>query len=151
MSRRSRGTYTELESADATEEALSALLSTRGTLYLAEIADLSPNLQEWLVNACQRLDWPQSCRLVCGTSRELLDEVRDWHMREDFYYLVASMTLRIPPLRYRKAEIQSIADDFLAHYAKQFDRAQGGLGRRDCRFSAGAHHGPTIWLSWKPP
>ncbi len=128
MSRRSRGTYTEMESAEATEEALSALLQARGTLYLAEIGDLSLNLQEWLLNACQRLDWPQSCRLVFGTSRELLDEVREWHMREDFYYLISSVTLRIPPLRYRRAEIHSIAEDFLGHYSKQFDRPKVVLG-----------------------
>lgn len=128
MSRRSRATYTEMESAEASEEALSALLHARGTLYLAEIGDLSLGLQEWLVNACQRLDWSQSCRLVCGSSRELLDEVRDWHMREDFYYLVSGVTLRIAPLRCRKAEIQSIADDFLVYYSKQFDRPKALLG-----------------------
>lgn len=127
MSRRSRGPYTELESADATEEALSALLATRGTLYLAEIGDLSLTLQEWLIHACQRLDWPQSCRVICGASRELLDEVREWHMREDFYSFFSTVTLRIAPLRHRKTEILTIADDFLAHYSKQFDRPRAVL------------------------
>jgi len=122
MSRRSRGTYTEMESSDATEQAISALLSTKGTLYLAEIGDLSPGLQEWLVNAYLHLDWSQSCRLVCGTSRELLDEVRDWRIREDFCYFISALTLRISPLRYRKNEILSLADDLLTHYARQFDR-----------------------------
>jgi two-component system response regulator AtoC len=128
MSRRSRSAYTEIESAEATEQVLSALLSTRETLYLAEIGDLSLGLQEWLVNACQHMDWSQSCRLVCSTSRELLDEVRDWRMREDFYYLVSALTLHISPLRYRKTEILSIADDLLTHYARQFDRPRPVLG-----------------------
>jgi len=122
MSRRSRGTYTEMESTEATEQALAALLPARGTLYLAEVGDLSLDLQEWLVNACQHLDWPQSCRLVCGTSRELLDEVRDRRLREDFCYFISAVTLHVPPLRYRKTEILSIADDLLAHYSRQFDR-----------------------------
>jgi two-component system response regulator AtoC len=122
LSRRSRGTYTEVESADATEQAISALLSTKGTVYLAEIGDLSPGLQEWLVNAYHHLDWSQSCRLVCGTSRELLDDVRDGRMREDFCYFISVVTLRISPLRYRKAEILAIADDLLTHYSRQFDR-----------------------------
>ena len=128
LSRRSRGAYTEMESAEATEAALSALLHARGTLYLSEIGELSHNLQEWLVNACQRLDWSQSSRLVCGTSRELLDEMRDGRMREDFFYLISSVTLRIAPMRYRRAEIHAIADDFLAHYSKQFDRPKVVLG-----------------------
>jgi two-component system response regulator AtoC len=122
MSRRCRSTYTEMESADATEQALSDLLSTKGTLYLAEIGDLSTDLQEWLVNAYLHLEWSQSCRLVCGTSRELIDEVREWRMREDFCYFISTVTLRISPLRYRKAEILSMADDLLTHYSRQFDR-----------------------------
>ncbi len=128
MSRRSRGPYTELECVEATEQALSDLLSNRGTLYLAEIADLSPNLQEWLVNDCHHRDWSESCRLVCGTNRELLDEVRDGHMREDLCYFVSAVTLHIAPLRFRKAEILSIADDLLEHYARQFDRPKPVLG-----------------------
>jgi two-component system, NtrC family, response regulator AtoC len=122
MSRRSRGTYTEMESSDATEQALSDLLSTKGTIYLAEIGDLNLDLQEWLVKAYRHLDWSQSCRIVCGTSRELLDDVRDWRMREDFCYFISAVTLRISPLRYRKTEILTMADDLLTHYSRQFDR-----------------------------
>ena len=43
-------------------------------------------------------------------------------MREDFYYLVSAVTLRIPPLRCRKSEILSIAENLLTQYSKQFDR-----------------------------
>jgi transcriptional regulator with PAS, ATPase and Fis domain len=43
-------------------------------------------------------------------------------MREDFYYLVSNVTLRISPLRCRKPEILSIAEDLLGQYSKQFDR-----------------------------
>jgi DNA-binding NtrC family response regulator len=134
LSRRSRGAYAELESAEATEQALTALLPARGTLYLAEIGDLSLDLQEWLANACQHLDWSQSCRLVFGTSRELLDEVRGWRMREDFFYLASALTLRIAPLRYRKTEILAIAEEFLAHYARQFDRPKPVLGEEIAEF-----------------
>jgi two-component system response regulator AtoC len=122
LSRRGRNAYTEMEGADANQQVLADVLSTRGTLYLAEVADLSPELQEWLVNTWLHQDWSQCCRLLCGTSRELLDEVRDWRVREDFCYLISAVTLRIPPLRYRKAEILSIANDLLTHYARQFDR-----------------------------
>jgi DNA-binding NtrC family response regulator len=43
-------------------------------------------------------------------------------MREDFYYFVSAVTLQIPPLRCRKSEVLSIADELLAQYSKQFDR-----------------------------
>jgi len=51
-----------------------------------------------------------------------LEEVKTWRIKEDFYYLVSAVTLRISPLRCRKSEILSIADDLLTQYSKQFDR-----------------------------
>jgi transcriptional regulator with PAS, ATPase and Fis domain len=55
-------------------------------------------------------------------------------MREDFCYLVSAVTLRIAPLRYRKAEILSLADDLLEHYARQFDRGKPVLGEEIAGF-----------------
>lgn len=122
LSHRPRSAYTEIRCADATRQLLLSTLRTKGTLYLAEIAELDLHLQELIVNAYHSADWSQSCRLVSSTGRELLDEVRSRRMREDFYYLVSAITLRISPLRYRKAEILSIADELLTQYSKQFDR-----------------------------
>ncbi len=96
--------------------------STKGTVYLTEIADLSLASQELIVNTYFRSEQTQNCRLLCGTSRELIEEVKASRMREDFYYLVSTVTLRISPLRCRKSEILSITDDLLTQYSKQFDR-----------------------------
>jgi len=122
QSHRTRSAYTEIRSKDADAQAILSAFSTRGTLYLAEIGDLSLALQELIVNTYFRSGQQQSSRLLCGTSRELLEEVKTWRMREDFYYLVSAVSLRISPLRCRKSEILSIADDLLTHYARQFDR-----------------------------
>ena len=122
QSHRSRSGYTEIRCADADAQTLIAGLSSKGTIYLAEVGDLSLGLQELIVNSYFHSEEPQTSRLLCGTSRELSDEVKTWRMREDFYYLVSAVSLRISPLRCRKAEILSIADDLLTQYAKQFDR-----------------------------
>ena len=122
QSHRSRGVYTEICGADADAQALLSAFSTKGTVYLSEIGDLNLALQELVVNSYFRSGEAQSSRLLCGTSRELLEEVKTWRMREDFYYLVSAVTLRISPLRCRRSEILSIADDLLTQYAKQFDR-----------------------------
>jgi len=122
QSHRSRNGFTEIQCADADAESIASALSSKGTVYLAEIGNLSLVLQELIVNTYFHSQQPQSSRLLCGTSRELLEEVKSWRMREDFYYLVSSVTLRISPLRCRKAEILSIADELLTQYAKQFDR-----------------------------
>jgi len=122
QSNRSRSAFTEIRCGEINAQALQEALSSNGTVYLIEITDLSLSLQEFIVNTHFRSEQAQTCRLLCGSSRELLDEVKSWRMREDFYYLVSAVTLRIPPLRCRKSEILSIADELLTRYAKQFDR-----------------------------
>jgi two-component system, NtrC family, response regulator AtoC len=128
-SNRSRSTFREIRCGETNTQALLAALSTKGTVYLAEIADLSQSLQELILNAYLRSEQPQTCRLLCGSSRELQDEVKSWRMREDFYYFVSAVTLQIPPLRCRRSEILTIADKLLTQYAKQFDRPKPAMDR----------------------
>jgi DNA-binding NtrC family response regulator len=122
QSHRSRGIYTELHSADVNAETILAAFSTKGTIYLTEIGDLSLSNQELIIDTYFRSELALGSRLLCGTSRELIGDVKTARMREDFYYLVSAVTLRISPLRCRKSEILSIADNLLTHYSKQFDR-----------------------------
>jgi two-component system response regulator AtoC len=122
QSHRSRDIFTEIHCADANAQAITSAFSSKGTIYLEEIGDLNLVLQEQIINICFHSEQVQSNRLICGTSRELLEEVKSWRMREDFYYLVSTVTLRISPLRCRRSEILSIADKLLTQYSKQFDR-----------------------------
>jgi DNA-binding NtrC family response regulator len=118
----SRGAFTEIDSAAASADDILSALSVRGTVYLAEIAELSLSLQELIVEIYFRSQQAPASRLLCGTSRELSEEVKTWRMREDFYYLVSTISLRISPLRCRKAEILSISEELLTQYSKQFNR-----------------------------
>jgi DNA-binding NtrC family response regulator len=128
QSHHSRGVFIELCGATADAVAILSAFSAKGTVYLTEIGDLSLDLQELIVNSYFHSEEAQSSRLLCGTSRELIGEVKSQRMREDFYYLVSAINLRISPLRCRKTEILSIADDLLTQYSKQFDRPKPVLG-----------------------
>lgn len=134
QSRRARAIFTEIHSADATAGSILPALSANGSLYLAEIGDLSVALQELIIETYFHSEQAQGSRLLCGTSRELLEEVKSWRMREDFFHLVSTVTLRISPLRCRKSEILSIADDLLTQYARQFDRPKPVLGKESIGF-----------------
>jgi DNA-binding NtrC family response regulator len=118
----SSSVFQEIRCADASAELLRKALTTKGTIYLVEITDLSISMQELIVHTYFHSERWQTCRLLCGSSRDLAEEVKMCRMREDFYYLVSAVTLRVPPLRYRKPEILSIADDLMTQYSKQFDR-----------------------------
>ena len=117
-----RNAFQEIRCLDANAMALRSALSIKGTLYLVEITELSLPLQELLVNTYFRSEQAQTCRLLFGSSRNLAEEVKSWRMREDFYYFISAVTLRIPPLRCRKPEILSIADMLMTQYSNQFDR-----------------------------
>ena len=125
----SRGAFKEIRCSDTNEQALLSALSSNGTIYLVEITDLSLSLQDIIVGAYFRSEQAPACRLLCGSTRELQEEVKSWRMREDFYYLVSAVTLRVSPLRCRKPEILLIADELLTRYSKQFDRPKPVLGK----------------------
>jgi two-component system, NtrC family, response regulator AtoC len=128
QSRRSREAFTEIDSAEADAHKIRSALCTKGTIYLAEVGNLSLPLQDLIVENCFRGDEPRGSRLICGTSHELWDEVKAWRIAEDFYYMVSAVMLRISPLRCRKSAILSIADELLTQYSKQFDRPKPVLG-----------------------
>jgi DNA-binding NtrC family response regulator len=129
QSSRSRSAFREICCAKTSAPELQTAFSANETVYLAEITDLSLSLQEFIVHHYFRAEQAQSCRLLCGSSRELLEEVKSWRMREDFFYHVSVVTLRVSPLRCRKPEILTIADELLTRYSKQFDRPRPVLGK----------------------
>jgi len=122
QSTRSRGEFREIDCKEASAAELVAALATNETIYLYDINDLSIPLQECIVHLYSHSEPAATGRLLCGSSREITEEVKLRRMKEDFYYLVSAVTLRIPPLRCRKTEILSIADELLTQYSKQFDR-----------------------------
>jgi len=62
-------------------------------------------------------------RLICGTSRDLETEVKAGRLREDLYYRVSGVCLRLPPLRQRKEDIPLLVDFFLDKYSREFHSA----------------------------
>lgn len=137
QSRRSRSNYTEIPSADADADTILSAFSTKGTVYLTEIGDLGLDLQELIINNYFRSDEAPNSRLLCGTSRELFEDVKSSRVREDFYYLISTVTLRVSPLRCRKSEILSITDALLTQYSKQFDRPKPELRAEIVEFLMG--------------
>ena len=103
-------------------------LNRSGTLYLEEIAGLSAEGQEGLLQAFPHAkrgdgnDAGITSRLICGTSYDMEAEVRSGRFREDLYYRISGVTLRLPPLRQRKEDIPQLIRFFLAKYAADFGR-----------------------------
>jgi two-component system response regulator AtoC len=98
------------------------------TAYFEAVEELPATAQRALL-ACmepqaQRGRWP---RVISSGTADLEMEVRSGVFREDLYYRLSGICLRIPPLRHRKEDICALADQFLAKYADQFNRPKPSL------------------------
>ncbi|HTP25927.1 MAG TPA: PEP-CTERM-box response regulator transcription factor, partial [Anaeromyxobacteraceae bacterium] len=93
-------------------------LANKGTLFLDEIGDLPVSLQAKLLRFLQervveriggREEIPVDVRIVCATHQDLKDHISTGKFREDLFYRLAEIVLRIPPLRDRKGDASLLA------------------------------------------
>ncbi len=102
-----------------------------GTLFLDEIGELPPALQAKLLRALQEEEVrpvgdskPRAVnvRVIAATARELETEVATGRFREDLYYRLNVLRVRVPPLRERREDIPLLVDHFLAHFRETLGR-----------------------------
>lgn len=107
-----------------------------GTLFLDEIGDMPLNLQAKLLRVLQdgevrRLGGKESfkvdIRTIAATHQDLEKLIEEGRFREDLYYRLRVVTLRIPPLRERKEDIPLLIDFFLDKYNKEFEKTIKGV------------------------
>ena len=92
-----------------------------GTLFLDEIGELPQQLQATLLGALERRSFRRlggkspidvEVRVICATNRDLRAEVNEGTFRQDLYYRIAVLLLRIPPLRDRGEDIPLLIEHF---------------------------------------
>jgi len=110
---------------EATRDLLANWQDEGGTVYLQDIGDLDSSAQAELVHqiASGGEEVRRVPRFICGTSRELEAEVKAGKFREDLYYRISGVCLRLPPLRQRKEDIPVLLEWFLSEAARDFSRA----------------------------
>jgi two-component system response regulator AtoC len=107
-----------------------------GTLLLDEIADLPATLQVKLLRAIQEEEIRRvgdtrtlkvDVRLLAATSKDLAAEVAAGRFREELYYRLNVMNIRIPPLRERPEDVPALLEHFLARFAKKLGKDVRGF------------------------
>jgi len=108
-----------------------------GTLFLDEIGDLPIDVQPKLLRFLQEGEIQPlgeqrplkvDVRIIAATNTDLEEMVADGRFREDLYYRLNVIRLRVPPLRERRSEIPTIVNYYANHYSAKF-------GRRDIQIA----------------
>jgi len=111
-------------------------LANGGTLFLDEVADLSLVTQPKILRVLQegefeRLGGTRSLqvdvRIVAATNQDLSEMVKEKRFREDLYYRLNVITVRVPPLRERHEDIRVLAQHYLRVYAAKNGRKLEGF------------------------
>jgi two-component system, NtrC family, response regulator HydG len=111
-------------------------LANAGTLFLDEVGDLSLVTQPKILRVLQegefeRLGGTRSLqvdvRIVAATNQDVAEMVKEKRFREDLYYRLNVITIRVPPLRERHEDIRVLAQHFLRVYAAKNGRKLDGF------------------------
>jgi len=127
-----RGTFTGAMS----DQAGLIRSAENGTLFLDEIGDLPLSLQPKLLRFLQegeihtlgeRAPRKVNVRVIAATHKDLETLVKEKLFREDLYYRIATLTLKVPALRDRPEDISTLISHFVSHYARKNERHISGI------------------------
>src|SRR5437016_12350215 len=136
---------------DAVSDALGLFRSAHeGTIFLDEIAELSPGLQVKLLRVLQEMQvrpvgstkaHPVDVRVIAATNRDLDRSIADGRFRQDLYYRLNVVRVSLPQLRTRREDIPALVNHFLRRYNRRFRRDVKGI-TQDARVALAAYDFP---------
>ncbi len=107
-----------------------------GTIFLDEIAELTPRTQAKLLRVLQEHEFERlgsnrtirvDARIIAATNKDLATEIQEGRFREDLYYRLNVVAVNIPPLREREGDIELLAAFFLKKYSYELNKRMKGI------------------------
>jgi len=107
-------------------------LANGGTLFLDEVGEMMLSIQVKLLRVLERMTFKRvggtkditvSVRVISATNQNLETMVREQRFREDLFYRLKVVPIRVPPLRERREDILPLAHHFLAQFNRQFGKS----------------------------
>jgi transcriptional regulator with PAS, ATPase and Fis domain len=106
-------------------------LANEGTIFLDEIGEMPMTMQAKLLRVLQEREVQRiggtspisiNCRVLAATNRDLRQAISEKAFREDLFYRLRVVEIRVPPLRERREDIALLAHYFLAKYRTEFSK-----------------------------
>lgn len=114
-------------------------LASGGTLFLDEIAEMPQDAQAKLLRVLQEREIlrvggtktiPIDVRIICATNANMMEKISNGNFREDLYYRLNTIPIKIPPLRERKAEIKDISEAVLKQNCVKYSLPNKTLSKK---------------------
>jgi len=114
-------------------------MANGGTIFLDEIGDMSPNLQVKLLRVLQEQKFERvggtrtleiDVRIIAATNKNLINAVNKGKFRQDLYYRLNVIPMKVPPLRMRKSDIPLLVEFFVAKFNKQKQKHISGFTQK---------------------
>lgn len=111
-------------------------LADRGTIFLDEIGDMPINLQSKLLRMLQNKEFTPlgasdtrhvDVRVIAATNRDLKAMIAEQKFRDDLYYRLNVMNVRVPALRERLSDVPLLCEHFLKQFSTEMNKSIGGL------------------------
>jgi DNA-binding NtrC family response regulator len=111
-------------------------LADKGTLFLDEIGEINQNVQIKILRVLQERKFERvggeetvdvDVRIIAATNRDLKEEIGKGNFREDLYYRLNVVNIRVPPLRERRDDIPLLAMSFLREFAEENGKSLEGF------------------------
>lgn len=111
-------------------------LADNGTLFLDEIGDMPLGLQSKVLRVLQDKEFTPvganhsvkvDVRIVAATNRDLADMIKRQEFREDLYYRLKVIEIKMPPLRERKDDIPALSRFFLKQFSQEMNKPLKGI------------------------
>jgi len=113
-------------------------LANHGTLFLDEIGDISLRVQVKLLRVLESREFERvgdhtpirmDVRIISATNQDLMAKVRRGEFREDLFYRLKVMEIKVPPLKERRDDIPLLVGHFLEVFNKKFNKQIAGLAK----------------------
>jgi len=111
-------------------------IAGRGTVFLDEIGDMPSRLQQKLLRVVEERTFqrvggnaviPVQARFIAATNRDIQEEVRRGGFREDLYFRLNVICIKLPPLRARLDDVPLLVDHFIAPYGERMGKPVRGV------------------------